>query len=665
MSVAALVVSRYKSPAGIGESERHALQCGLWLPTLPSSPSDAAAASSPACTAPNDRWTGYTWVDHPHTWEHLKSLLQLHPISVLHLHALDKLPTAPQITDRLQQLLREAAAALSSPETSNGTEAVALTPRVEYHDTVSHTSSGGHKTSLSSSSTTATSLQHVLKRHGISPMRIVPQLDTRVLQQATIFALGLMDNHNRNTLAATDGAGDATSSTSSPAIELSLGRMPLVMHLDAATASETLHIWPPATQGQAVVVGGTNSNNSLYGLLAASSTNHKQNYLSTILGQRCWALWLQQPRCDISEIVARQEAVSWFVTHGLARDSVQSSLKALNLDVTNLAQQLEAHQPPSLDEVTAADAPTISTRKSLQALYQLYLLSCQKLPLILDSLQSSVESPESMSDTLPIRLQETLHTLQQLESQLRNASALAEAVLDLDQAPRDFLVRSSYKPELQDLQDELAACQQEMDDSLQEMNELWNQVNGRGSSQSVRLEASPNDGFQFRLPDGNASKTLQTMTGVHIHRVLKNGVYFSTKRLQQLSTQHADLLASYQHHQAQVVADAMPVAASYVAILDPLSLCLAQLDVLVGLASLACHKNYCRPYLTDEKPQLGSGIRLEQARHPCVELHMDFIPNDVNLVFEQSSFMIVTGPNMVRSKYCLGCSSLSLSICLS
>jgi DNA mismatch repair ATPase MutS len=45
-------------------------------------------------------------------------------------------------------------------------------------------------------------------------------------------------------------------------------------------------------------------------------------------------------------------------------------------------------------------------------------------------------------------------------------------------------------------------------------------------------------------------------------------------------------------------------------------------------------------------------LQLEGARHPCVELQDDvnFIPNDFNLVFGSSSFLLVTGPNMGKCR---------------
>jgi DNA mismatch repair protein MSH2 len=41
-------------------------------------------------------------------------------------------------------------------------------------------------------------------------------------------------------------------------------------------------------------------------------------------------------------------------------------------------------------------------------------------------------------------------------------------------------------------------------------------------------------------------------------------------------------------------------------------------------------------------------LQLKAARHPCVELQedMEYIPNDISLIFGDSNFLLVTGPNM-------------------
>ena len=70
---------------------------------------------------------------------------------------------------------------------------------------------------------------------------------------------------------------------------------------------------------------------------------------------------------------------------------------------------------------------------------------------------------------------------------------------------------------------------------------------------------------------------------------------------------------------------------------------------MVLFCVFSAYNNYCRPELTDGE-ESGMGVKLEQARHPCVELqdNVEYIPNDVQLVYGESSFMILTGPNVSR-----------------
>ena len=76
---------------------------------------------------------------------------------------------------------------------------------------------------------------------------------------------------------------------------------------------------------------------------------------------------------------------------------------------------------------------------------------------------------------------------------------------------------------------------------------------------------------------------------------------------------------------------------------------LSKLDVFVSMAhtaSTALGGMYTRPKMT----KLGArgNIKLERARHPCLECQDDvnFIPNDYELNRDDSRLLVVTGPNM-------------------
>ncbi len=77
---------------------------------------------------------------------------------------------------------------------------------------------------------------------------------------------------------------------------------------------------------------------------------------------------------------------------------------------------------------------------------------------------------------------------------------------------------------------------------------------------------------------------------------------------------------------------------------------LAEIDVLVGLATVAVSRNYTRPQITEE-PVLD----IRESRHPvldALEPAGRFVPNDILLGGEYGRIQIVTGPNMAgKSTY--------------
>ena len=427
------------------------------------------------------------------------------------------------------------------------------------------------------------------------------------------------------------------------------------------TAASCIHLLPPPNQGVATVVGGNPQNNSLLGILSQPC--------QTKMGKRLLERWLRQPLVDLQKILYRQNAVQQLVEDGVGRDQLRDEgLRGFGgTDIAKMALQLgvyEAVQGTSEGGDEEQDGNQQknaigSTQKALQTLYQLYLLTSQKLPMLAESLQNVVgptdpnELPPEAEQTM---LQSIWVGLIKAQAELARSQELVEAVLDLDVAPREFLILTSFKEELQDIKTELFNVEADIETCHKEMNEMWAEVNGLNlDANHVRLEFSGDTGatktWQFRLPDTNAAKVLmdELKDHVQIHKILKNGVSFSTKELKELSTKKMELIAEYDRHQKQVVQDAMKIAATYQGTLEWTNQLVSQLDVLVSLAHVAAYSphGYCKPTMTDGEED-GMGIKLKDARHPCVELqdNVEFIPNDFNLVFGESSFLLLTGPNM-------------------
>jgi DNA mismatch repair protein MSH2 len=405
--------------------------------------------------------------------------------------------------------------------------------------------------------------------------------------------------------------------------ELLEGTIASHMLLDR-TASDCIHLLPPSHAGLATVVGGKAHNNSLYGIL---------NQCKTPVGSRLLQIWLRQPLVELTPLQLRQNAVSTLVYDSIGRDRLRDEGLAGLVDFDKLASKLGSNSEGLQGSASAA----------LANMYKLYLVASQQMPRLKGALDDLVKDDDEGL------LKDAKQGLEKVVNELAKAEGLVEAVLDLDAAPREYLVQATFNEDLQEIKDELDSVEGDLADCHSEMNDRWFEVTGEQGQ--IRLEMTGENEWRFRVPNTNAVKTLQSdlRDEVEVHKILKNGAYFSTKMLRQVARKKMDLLASYDNCQKDVVNDACKIAATYAPVIERVSSLVAELDVLASLAHVAAYSpnGYCKPVLTDGEDD-GLGIFLKAARHPCVELqeNVEFIPNDISLVYGESSFCLVTGPNM-------------------
>lgn len=348
------------------------------------------------------------------------------------------------------------------------------------------------------------------------------------------------------------------------------------------TASEAIHLLPPPNHQQGAT---NNSNTSLFGIL---------NRCRSTMGSRQLKAWLRQPLVNLQEIQKRQDAVSFLLGNNIV-DRIRDEALVGWPDVDTLAVKLDGYK----DDVTGP------TCRALACLYKLYLLADQQVPVLREALEDTIgESEES------VLLQEIVDGVKRVETELSLSKQLVEAMLDLEEAPRNYLVKCTFQPEMDEIKQELNGLEEEFDQCLQDMNDEWEKVSGK--KDQVRLESLDNGDWQFRLPNTNDSKLLQArFENITVHRLLKNGVYFSIKALRQLATKKQDLLLEYDKYQRETVVDAMKVASTYVPVLERISSLVSQLDVLSSLAHVAAYSptGYCKPTLTDGEED-GLGIEV-------------------------------------------------------
>lgn len=392
------------------------------------------------------------------------------------------------------------------------------------------------------------------------------------------------------------------------------------MKLDAA-ALRALNLMPGPRDGSRTM--------SIFGLL---------NNCKTPMGGRLLAQWLKQPLMSLSEIEKRQQLVEAFVNDRELRQSMQEEHLRSIPDLYRLAKKFQ-RKFANLEDVVRA--------------YQVVI----RLPGFIDALETVVD------EQYQIPLEDAYTSkFKKLSGLLGKLAEMVETTVDLDALDRhEFIIKPEYDDQLKIIRKRL--------DKLKEEMEIEHRRAGKDLNQPLDsklfLENHRVHGYCFRLTRTEAS-CIRNKPAYKEIQTQKNGVYFTTSKLQELRRDHDQLSDSYNRKQSSLVADVVGVAASYVPVIEKLAALVSHLDVVVSLAHVSVHAPtaYVRPKMHAR----GTGDTiLKEARHPCMECQDDisFITNDVELRRDSSRFLIITGPNMGgKSTYIrtIGCIALMAQI---
>lgn len=373
------------------------------------------------------------------------------------------------------------------------------------------------------------------------------------------------------------------------------------MKLDAS-ALRALNLMPGPRDGSKTM--------SLYGLL---------NHCKTPLGSRLLAQWLKQPLMDLEEIEKRQQLVEAFVVDTELRQTMQEEHLRAIPDLYRLAKRFQRGQ---------------ATLEDVVRVYQVAI----RLPNFIQSFDNVMD--EKYQTALEEQYTSKLRTVSDSMAKLEE---MVETTVDLEALDNhEFIIKPEFDESLKVIKKKLDRLRQDMDMEHRRVARDLNQE----MDKKLFLENHRVHGWCFRLTRTEAG-CIRNRREYQECSTQKNGVYFTTSTLQQLRREHDQLSATYNRTQAGLVHEVVSVAASYCPLLEQLAGIISHLDVIVSFAHVSVHAPtaYVRPKM--HARGTGSTI-LKEARHPCMEVQDDisFITNDVALVRDESSFLIITGPNM-------------------
>ncbi|RKF76695.1 DNA mismatch repair protein msh-2 [Golovinomyces cichoracearum] len=373
------------------------------------------------------------------------------------------------------------------------------------------------------------------------------------------------------------------------------------MKLDAS-ALKALTLMPGPRDGSKTM--------SLYGLL---------NQCKTPVGSRLLAQWLKQPLMDKEEIETRQQLVEAFVEDSELRQIIQEEHMRSIPDLHRLSRKFQ-RKKAGLEDVVR--------------LWQVVAA----LPGFVNTLEGVMD--DKYKDHLDVaytnKIKEYLNSLEKFQE-------MVEMTVDLDAAQNnEYVIKPEFDEKLQLIRKSLEKLRFNMEQEHKAAGKDLNQ----DIEKKLFLDNHKIHGWCLRLTRAEAG-CIRNNKKYQECSTQKNGVYFTTQKLQSLRREFDQLSENYNRTQSSLVNEVINVSASYCPVIELLAGVLAHMDVIISFAHCSVHApiSYIRPKIHTR----GTGNTiLKEARHPCLEMQDDiqFITNDVTLKRESSEFLIITGPNM-------------------
>lgn len=345
---------------------------------------------------------------------------------------------------------------------------------------------------------------------------------------------------------------------------------------------------------------GREKRGTLLWVLDATGTN---------MGKRLLRLWLEQPLMDAETIGDRLDTVQELHDNNVTRLELREALSQI-FDIERLMTRI-VYGTATPREVAALSA------------------TCKRLPGILALL-----GPFRSSMLKNIR--SGIDPLQDVTQAIDTALVDEPPALLKDGG----IIRAGYNAEVDELRDIVHGGKgllTGIEARLKEETGIRTLKIGYNRVFGYYIEVSKS--FVDQVPEGFIRK--QTLAG---------GERYITEELKELENRILGAGERLIVLERQMFADLLLRISEELSRIQRTALCVAQLDVLAGLAEVAVENNYARPQVNT-----GDALDIVEGRHPVVEQVQKgapFVPNDTKLDCGDNRMQIITGPNMAgKSTY--------------
>jgi len=444
-------------------------------------------------------------------------------------------------------------------------------------------------------------------------------------------SLGTQTLQNFFGVSSLDGYGDFSRAMLSAAGALlgyieatQIGNMPRLQPLQAIAHSVYLEI-DPATR-RSLELTRTLAGERKGSLL------HAVDRTMTAAGSRMLAARLAAPLCDLAEIVARQDLVSWFIEYDVTMATMRDKLRTLPDMQRAVTRLTMGHGGPR-------DLAALETGLRIAEAVVGLVRQTQMNQTQMSQTQMSQTGTNALFATLPSGMESLL---QQLVAPLALADKLAPALADeLPFLARDGgFVRIGYDQGLDDVR-------QLRDESRRLMAALQARYAEATNIASLKIKHNNVLGYHVDVRATHADKLMQSELFIH-RQTTAQTVRFTTTELAEMERDMAAAAGKALAKELEIFDALSEAVIGWASQIGEAATALAELDVAAAAAILARDAQFVRPDMREESVYV-----IDKGRHPVIEMMLPaqtpFIPNDCQLGADgddAAAIWLLTGPNM-------------------
>lgn len=331
----------------------------------------------------------------------------------------------------------------------------------------------------------------------------------------------------------------------------------------------------------------------------------------TAMGGRKIKKWLREPLNTPKDIKARLDCVEFFVENLMVLNNIKENLKSI-YDFERITGRIAFGNANARDLL----ALNISLNSIPEIIYDLDVE--QPLPPLLEDI---IESMDPLSDI----------------SELIRDSIEDDPPLTLKEGG---LIKPGYSNELDELKSSIK-------DSKQWIASLESTERERTGIKNLKVGYNKVFGYYLEITKSNYDKIPEEYIR---KQTLANAERFITPKLKDVEAvvlNAENKINKLEYDLFLEIKDKIKTAISRI---QKTSRAVAAVDVLASFAYVSQNSNYVKPEVDD-----GDIILIQNGRHPVIEQTLQdsvFVPNDVYIDRNDSSFLLITGPNMAgKSTY--------------